>query len=103
MQSIAIIGGGVIGLSIGWQLARENMAVRIFDQRDAGKQASWAAAGMLSPYSEAISGHLKALEMEKQSLGLYPSFLKELSEDCRVALPKESEGTLCVAINRDDR
>lgn len=103
MQSIAIIGGGIIGLSIGWQLARENMSVHIFDQRHAGKQASWSAAGMLSPYCEAVYGHLKALQIGKQSLSLYPSFLKELSEDSNIVLPKESEGTLCVAINRDDR
>lgn len=103
MQSIAIIGGGIIGLSIGWQLARENMSVHIFDQRHVGKQASWAAAGMLSPYSEATYGNLNALKMGKQSLSLYPSFLKELNEDSRIVLPKESEGTLCVAMNRDDR
>lgn len=103
MQSIAIIGGGIIGLSIGWQLARENMSVHIFDQRNAGKQASWAAAGMLSPYSEAVNGNLNALQIGKQSLSLYPSFLEELNEDSRTVLPKESEGTLCVAINRDDR
>ncbi len=103
IHSIAIIGGGIIGLSIGWQLARENRSVHIFDERHAGKQASWAAAGMLSPYSEAVYGHLNALEMATQSLSLYPSFLKELSEDSSIVLPKESEGTLCVAINRDDR
>jgi glycine oxidase len=103
MKSIAIIGGGIIGLSIGWQLARENILVHIFDQRRAGMQASWAAAGMLSPYCEAAYGHSDALQIGKQSLSLYPSFLKELSEDSDIILPKESEGTLCVAINRDDR
>lgn len=103
MQSIVIIGGGIIGLSIGWQLAREKMSVHIFDQRHAGKQASWAAAGMLSPYCEAIDGHLNTLQIGEQSLSLYPSFLEELNEDSRIVMPKESEGTLCVAINRDDR
>jgi glycine oxidase len=101
--SVAIIGAGIIGLSIGWQLARANMSVTILDQRHAGKQASWAAAGMLAPYSEA--GFIKSdlIEMGKQSLALYPQFLKELQEDSRHALPIEREGTLCAAIDRDDR
>lgn len=103
MHSIAIIGAGIIGLSIGWQLARENIPVHIFEQRHAGKQASWAAAGMLSPYWEAAYGHLDALQIGMQSLSLYPSFLEELKEDSPIVVPKESEGTLCVAINRDDR
>lgn len=103
MPSIAIIGGGVIGLSIGWQLARENLSVHIFDQRSAGKQASWTAAGMLSPYSETISTQADLLEMGLQSLAIYPQFLRELEEDSQIALPQESEGTLWAAIDRDDR
>lgn len=103
MESIAIIGGGIIGLGIGWQLARENLPVHIFEQRHAGRQASWAAAGMLSPYCEASYNHSNTLKMGEQSLSLYPSFLKELREDTNQIVPHESEGTLCVAITRDDR
>ncbi len=98
---IAIIGAGIIGLSIGWQLAREKISVQLFDQRLAGKQASSAAAGMLSPYWE--HNHPHALQIGRESLSLYPSFLKELQEDSCTVLPMEGEGTLCAAIDRDDR
>ena len=51
-KNIVIIGGGIIGLSIGWQLVKRNFSVTIFDKDSVGKGASWAAAGMLSPLAE---------------------------------------------------
>lgn len=102
MQSIAIIGGGIIGLSIGWRLAREKFSVQIFDKGNAGKQASWAAAGMLAPYSEAVFTHRGLFQIGMESLKLYPSFLSELQQDSDITLPQESEGTLYVSLNRDD-
>ena len=38
----------VIGASIAFELARENLRVVVLDREEPGRQASWAAAGMLS-------------------------------------------------------
>ena len=46
---IAIIGGGVIGLSIAWELARQGTQVSLFDRDKIGHATSWAAAGILPP------------------------------------------------------
>ena len=46
---VIIIGGGVIGLSMAWELAGQGASVRVLEQGQFGKEASWAGAGMLPP------------------------------------------------------
>lgn len=98
-----IIGGGVIGLSIGWQLARLQWKVEIFERGVVGKEASWAAAGMLAPYSELGFEDEEHLRLGCKSLALYPQFLSELNRDAGSTLAFEKCGTLFVGIDRDDR
>lgn len=102
-MKIAIIGAGIIGLSLGWQLARCGYSVEIFEKGEAGKQASWAAAGMLSPYLEAGFDGSEFLKMGINSLELYPHFLNELFEETRIPLQTDTKGTLFVGMDRDDR
>ena len=44
MSSIAIIGAGICGLSIGWRLAAAGRRVTLFDRAKAGQGATWAEA-----------------------------------------------------------
>ena len=44
-----IIGGGVVGLSIAYELAGRGLSVQILDQAAVGRGASWAGAGILPP------------------------------------------------------
>ena len=44
-----ILGGGVIGLSLAWELAQAGIRVRVIDRGQPGQEASWAGAGMLPP------------------------------------------------------
>jgi len=46
---VTIVGGGVIGLSLAWELAGQGTTVQVLEQGDFGQQASWAGAGMLPP------------------------------------------------------
>ena len=46
---VAVIGGGIIGSSIAFELAAEKLDVVLLDREEPGRGASWAAAGMLSP------------------------------------------------------
>lgn len=46
---IAIVGGGVIGLTAAYYLSREGLRVGVFDKQDLGSEASWAGAGILPP------------------------------------------------------
>jgi glycine oxidase len=47
MPDVLILGGGVIGLSLGYELAGQGLRVRILDRGQPGMQTSWAAAGIL--------------------------------------------------------
>jgi glycine oxidase len=49
MHDCLIIGGGVIGLSLAYELARAGQQVRVVDRIQPGREASWAAAGILPP------------------------------------------------------
>src|SRR5437899_6362204 len=49
---VVIVGGGIIGGSIAFELAQEKLRVLVLDRQAPGQEASWAAAGMLSPSPE---------------------------------------------------
>ena len=100
--SVAIIGGGVIGLSIGWRLAAAGCAVDIFERDDAGSGASNAAAGMLSAGLEAEPGGEALLALARRSQALWPEFARTLSEAAGMDVGYRDEGTLSVALTRDD-
>lgn len=101
-MSTLIIGAGVIGLSIGWQLARRGIKVEIFEKGEAGKEASGTAAGMLAPYSEISCEDDQHRHLGCKSLALYPQFLQELNADAKTDLFLEKGGTLYVGLDRDD-
>jgi len=49
MSDVLIAGGGVVGLSIAWELAGAGLKVCVLDQSKIGQEASWAGAGMIPP------------------------------------------------------
>jgi glycine oxidase len=103
--SHVIIGGGIIGLSIGWQLARNGKSVTILERETVGHGASWVAAGMLPPYAEIGFEEIEFFQMCSESLALYPRLLEELASDlgAEFSVPKlDPCGTLLIAMNADD-
>ncbi len=71
---IAIVGAGLIGLAIAFELAERGAAVRIYERAEPGRAASWAAAGMLAPNTETLpEGPMHALCCA--SLAAYPDFV----------------------------
>ena len=101
-KKILIIGGGVIGLGIGWQLAKSGTSVTIYDRAEAGRAASWAAAGMLAPLAEAHSEEPELLKLGSQSLERYPQWVGELETDAEMSIGYRVEGTLMVGVEPDD-
>ena len=101
-KKIIIIGGGVIGLGIGWQLAKAGAAVTIYERGQAGRGASWAAAGMLGPIAEAHIDELDLLKLSNQSLARYPEWVDELETETEMSIGYRAEGTLIIGIEPDD-
>ena len=101
-KTILIIGGGVIGFGIGWQLAKSGVSVTIYDRAEAGRAASWAAAGMLAPLAEAHNEESELLKLGCQSLQRYPQWVRELEADAEMSVGYRVEGTLIVGLEPDD-
>lgn len=101
-MKVAIIGGGVIGLAIGWRLAARGAAVTVLERGKAGRGASWAAAGMLAAGCETEPGEAALSRLNAQSLDLWPDFAAELEAASGIEVGLRREGTLLIALNRDD-
>jgi glycine oxidase len=99
---IAIIGAGLSGLSIGWYLARAGCQVTVIDRGKAGQGASWAAAGMLAPQVEAEPGEESLLALALASRAIWPDFAAALEAASGRGVDYRDEGTLVVALDRDD-
>ncbi len=97
-----IIGAGAIGLAIAWRLAQAGCEVSLYDRREAGRGASWASAGMLAAAAETEPGEERLLALNLESQRLWPDFARELEAASGVALGYRDEGTIEVALNRDD-
>jgi glycine oxidase len=67
--SLAVIGGGVIGLSVARRAAQAGWSVRVHRSGQPG--ASWVAAGMLAPHSEGWPGEERLLQLGLDSLRLW--------------------------------
>ena len=78
MADVLIIGGGVIGLSLAWQLAGRGSSVQLLERGEPGQEASWAGAGII-PSAGNTSSHpyeqLRALAYE-----LHPQWAAQLGE-----------------------
>jgi len=97
-----VIGAGVIGLGIAWRLAQAGCRVDVYDKGEAGHGASWAAAGMLAAAAEAEPGEEPLLPLTLESQRLWPGFARELLAATGTSCEYRDEGTLVVALNRDD-
>lgn len=96
MSTLAVIGGGVIGLAVARRAARDGWTVRV--HRDDARGASWVAAGMLAPHSEGWPGEERLLHIGLASLQLWNSgFLDGLPAEVVSA-----RGSLVVAVDRAD-
>ena len=53
---VHVVGGGVIGLACAWELSRNGHEVTVVAPAPGRDGASWVAAGMLAPVTEAHFG-----------------------------------------------
>src|SRR5258708_2785187 len=99
---VAVVGAGVIGLSIAWRLARAGLSVAVFDRAKSGAGTSLAATGMLAAAAEHEPGGGDLLMLALESQRLWPQFRLELEADSDLSIDHRSEGTLVVALGRDE-
>ena len=98
---VVVIGGGLIGCSIAWQLALRGLRVRVVERDTPARSASWAAAGMLSPVGE--HGHVDQLRrLADASLDLYADFIDAVQDATGIDPQYRRSGKLHVALTESD-
>jgi glycine oxidase len=103
---VAIVGGGVIGLSIAWRAAQAGLGrVEVYDPQlasPAPAQSSWAAAGMLAPVTEVHYGEQALLTLTLAAGDRWAAFAAEVEDASGVSPGYRTEGTVSVARDADD-
>jgi len=97
-----VVGGGVIGLTSAFQLARGGWAVTLFDPSP-GRGATWAAAGMIAPIAEIGPGEETNYELQSGALAGWRTFADELRDVTNKELTIVESGTLLVGWDVSDR
>jgi len=85
--AIVVIGAGLVGSAVAWELASRGAAVSVFDAREPGYGATQASAGMLAPFTEVrASGPFESLTPEKWNDAIQLTLLSTVNL-CRAVLP----------------
>lgn len=100
MRTLAVVGGGAVGLAVAWRAAEAGWTVTVFDPAP-GSGASFVAGGMLAPLSEGWPGEDRVLAFGAAALAEWSAFAEQLR-----AISGESvfvaDETLTVALDGAD-
>lgn len=95
LPDLAIVGGGLIGLAAARALAREGLRPLVLEAGEAAREASWAAAGMLSPLAETPQpGPLFAAL--RRGRDRWRSYAPELAAEAEAELDYDTSGALAL-------
>lgn len=101
-SEVLVVGGGLIGCALARELARRGLRVTLVERGQPGEEASWAAAGMLSPQSEGqAAGPFFDLGIESRAM--YAEFVRELEEETKLSVAYRRIGVLHCAFSEADR
>jgi glycine oxidase len=96
-HDVVIVGGGVIGLSIAYALAREGLRPTVLERRELGREASWAGAGLIPPEAE-HAAQSPSLALRSWSARLYPDWSAALREETGIDTGYRRSGGVDVAL-----
>lgn len=99
--SVLIVGAGVVGAAVAYELSASGVRVQVLDARRPGQGATRASAGVLAPY---IEGHeaTPLRELGRRSLDLYDAFTARVRADSGHDLVYQRNGTVEVALTDEE-
>lgn len=99
---VLIIGGGVIGLAIARALAQRGVKnITVTEKHAFGREASWAAGGILAPQVETDKDD-DLFRLACASRDLYRDFADSLQAESGIDVQLDRTGTLYVAFTEDE-
>lgn len=96
-MKIVIIGAGIAGLAIAWQLAQAGQEVTVLERAQPGQGATWASAGMLAVTAELLNSGQHEVTFAHHSNRLWPAFAKEIEIESGRFIGFEKSGALLLA------
>lgn len=98
-NDVVVLGAGLMGRLLAWQLARRGHRVTVHEAREADAQGSPAriAAAMLAPLAESAITEPSVVEMGRYALARWPELLAQLSQPVYF----QQNGTLIVWHRQD--
>lgn len=97
---VVVIGGGIVGASAAYRLARRGASVALVDRAEPG-YATGAGAGIISPGTTS-SQPAPFYPLSFAAVRFYPDLLASLAEDGETVTGYETPGQLFVATNDDE-
>ncbi len=98
---VAIIGGGVMGCAVAWQLARRGVSCALVERGTFGGGASGATAGVVGPLWHLDPDDPSMFRLGMRSLELFPEWAAELTGS-GVNPEFQQNGVMKVAFTEDE-
>lgn len=100
-MDVLIIGGGIIGSSIAFELTKRGARVVVIERGELAQEASSAAAGMLGAHSEFSTDH-PIIPLALASQAIFPDVLAELYELTHIVVHWNEAGMLKMATTSEE-
>lgn len=103
-KNIAIIGAGLVGRLLAWQLLEQQYQVTLFD-KDNGQgehSAGMVAAAMLAPYGELLDSEPVVYQYGLQSMDIWVLWAQQLLETTGIDIALKITGSIVVAHRNDE-
>jgi glycine oxidase len=98
---VIIIGGGIIGCAIAYNLAKAQVKTLVIEKADSvGREASWAGAGILASHA---STHEPYAELCRASLALYPALAETLRAETQIDIEFIQSGSISVFFTDEEK
>jgi len=91
-NDIIVIGGGIIGLSLAWELSRKSARVLLIERSELGQEAAHAAGGMIADLDPVLPADLQ--ELAHRSAKLYPTFVSDLEAESQHRIDLRNAGVI---------
>ena len=96
-MTITVVGAGVVGCAVAYELASRGARVELLDPRGPGRGATGASAGILAPL---IEGHSQALlRLGTCSIALWDDFIDRIQRESGQTIEYDRSGTLQIALD----
>lgn len=97
---VIVVGGGIIGSGIAYELARRGVEVTLIERGRVGGEASWASAGIISlPHRPWTLP--ERVELGRISLEVYPELVSTLEDATGIGIDYRRPGEWAIAVDEE--